>query len=244
MPNLSQSAMDDIDPFEDDVGYEDDDFDFGPKPGAKGAASSAAQTGKSVMRVGNTVSQQALGRFGNVAMGANFAATGSAFTAASTGVSAALAPIAAVTGPVGLALALVESAFSAASAVSTYGHIKNLEKILVALGPGAMPGTCDAILFCCKKKNKKLKRKGLGCIPVFGSICNSVYTLGRTIQKSYQGTKGKERRKQASTLWVNTLNGDKCAIAACKEILGVKVYDLIKGCSDGDLVLKKKMKSL
>ncbi len=170
--------------------------------------------------------------------------TGNITTAATTGVSAALAPVVAVTGPIGLALSLVESSFSAYSAVKTYKHINNLEKILLTKSSVAKPGTAEAIMFTIKKKNKKLKRKGLGCVPVFGSLCNTVYTAGRSMKKRWRGTRGTERRQQASILWQNTLIGDQCAIAACQELLGLKVYNMIAGLADGHLVLKKKLRSL
>ena len=59
-----------------------------------------------------------------------------------------------------------------------------------------------------------------------------------------QAALGVERRLQASILWQNTLIGDQCAIAACQEILGEKVYGMIEGLADGHLVLKKKLRSL
>lgn len=108
-----------------------------------------------------------------------------------------------------------------------------------------LEATQQAIGFCIKKKNKKLKRKGFGCIPAIGSLCNSVYTVGRTIQKRHNNTRGVERRQQAFTLWDNTLQPNACpfAIEACKDLLGIKIYTMIEGMTDGHLVLKKKLKS-
>lgn len=246
--NLSQAAMQDIDPDEDDVGEDFEPF----AGGARGAASSWGGTAKSVGKGGFTVAQQGLGRLGNVAQVANLSSGGSFFSGGaliSTGTSAtaaALAPVVAVTGPIGIALACVDSAFSGVSAYKTHGHIRELELLLNTMGSDStvQPGTKEAILFAVKKKNKKLKRKGIGCVPILGSICNTVYTVGRTAYKRAKGTKGVERRQHASALWGNTLVGDRLAIAACKELLGVKVYEMIKGLGDGHLVLKKKMKSL
>lgn len=238
---IARLALEDIDDDEDDVG--EDDFE----PFSSGAPSLGQTRGNSIQsaaNIGKKVSMQAVGRLGNVANIANLAQTGNAFSVATTGTSAALAPVVAVTGPIGIALALVDSSFSAYSAVKTYKHVKALEKILLTKGDLAKDGTPEAIIFTIKKKNKKLKRKGLGCVPVFGSICNTVYTAGRTIKKKYRGTKGVERRQHASMLWQNTLLGDQCAIAACKELLGLKVYGLIDGVADGHLVLKKKLRSL
>jgi hypothetical protein len=242
MSSMQAYAMLEIDPDEDDVGEDEEEEGF--SSGAKGAASTYGATATSVARVGNTVVQQGLGAVGKTANIANFVQTGNVFSVAAGGASAALAPIAAVTGPIGIALALVDSGVSAYAAVKTYRHIKALEHIILTMGKLAKPGTVEAIIFCCKKKNKKLKRKGVGCVPILGSICNTIYTAGRSIQKRVQGTRGVERRQQASILWQNTLLKDPCAIAACKEILGVKIYGMIAGLADGHLVLKKKMKSL
>lgn len=240
---LSAYAAEPIEFDEDDIGEEE----FEPfSSGAPSNASTWQHQAKTAAGYGNIVAQQALSRLGNVAQVANFSQTGNFLTAAQTGVSGALAPVVAVTGPIGLALALIDSGFSGYSALKTYRHIKQLEHLLQnsGLASQAKPGTKEAIIFCCKKKNKKLKRKGLGCIPVLGSICNSAYTAGRSIYKRAKGTRGVERRQQASVLWQNTLLGDPLAIAACKEILGENVYGMIQGLSDGHLVLKKKLRSL
>lgn len=231
MTELQKYAAMDIIPEEDDVGDDDDD-DVAFAGGAKAAVAGTAKArATAVFSTGATIAQTGVSAVGNLAR------VGGA-------VGSALAPVVAITGPIGIAMSLIESGFSAASAVSTYRHIKQLERIIELKGPVAKPGTLEAIVFCCKKKNKKLKRKGLGCVPILGSICNTVYTVGRSIQKRIEGTRGVERRQQASILWQNTLIGDQCAIAACKEILGEKVYALIEGLADGHLVLKKKMKSL
>ncbi|MBL8841691.1 MAG: hypothetical protein JNL90_09220 [Planctomycetes bacterium] len=241
MPDPSLSAY----AFADDD--EDDDDDELLRFGAKQTANTASAQAKFIGTTGAAVAGGVTTVVGQVSNVARLVQTGSLLSAASTGTSAALAPVVAVTGPIGIALSLVDSLLSGASAVSTYGHIKQLEKLLQAGVPGhrpVLPGTREAIVFACKKKNKKLKRKGIGCIPVLGSICNTVYTIGRTIQKSRSGTKGVERRHHAKVLWANARCDDPLAIAACKELLGKKIYAMIEGMNDGDRVLKKKMKSL
>ena len=160
------------------------------------------------------------------------------------GAAAAAGAAATVAGPVGIAFALIDSTRSAVSAVKTYRHMSALERILKSHNKHALDGTVEAILFTIKKKNKKLKRTGLGCVPALGSICNSVYTVGRTIKKRVKGTRGHERRAHAETLWKNAQFGDLCAKLACQELLGDKIFNLIDGYADGHLVLKKKMKSL
>jgi hypothetical protein len=156
-------------------------------------------------------------------------------------VGAALGVAGAVLGPAGIALALADMVFSGVSAAKTYAHIVGLEVILKELGSEAKPGTKEAIVFATMKKNKKLKRKGLGCVPVLGSLCNSVYTLGRRLTKKNRGV---ERRAHAKTLWNNMRKGDFCARMACQELLGKKMFEKYKGYIDGDVLLKKKMKSL
>lgn len=241
MPSPSLAAY----AFADDDDEDDDDeiLRFGAKQTANTASAQAKFAGTTGAAVAGGVTT-VVGQVSNVA---RLVQTGSIFTAASSGASAALAPVVAVTGPIGIALSLVDSLMSGASAVSTYGHIKQLERLLTRYNTtdlGVQIGTHEAITFACKKKNKKLKRKGLGCIPILGSICNTVYTIGRTIQKSRSGTKGVARRHHAKVLWDNARRGDPMAIAACKELLGKKIYAMIEGMNDGDRVLKKKMKSL
>ena len=237
MPSdLAQYAAEEIVDEEDDVG------EFG-----SGAADEAFGWGKTTKDYAGYTSagvQQATARLGNVAQGANLVQTGNLFSVASSGTSAALAPVVAVTGPIGIALALVDSALAAKSVYHTYKHIRNLEVILEKFGHLAKPGTKEAIVFCCKKKNKKLKRKGLSCVPILGSICVSFKTGYRSIKKRRNGTRGVERRQQASVLWQNTLIGDQCAIKACQELLGQKIYSKIEGLADGHLVLKKKLRSI
>lgn len=238
--DLAALALEDIDDDEDDVGDEDDAF----LSGAPSAAYTKGRMAKDIAGYSKLAVSTGLSGVGHTARVANLVQTGGLTTVAATGTSAALAPVVAVTGPIGIALSLVESGFSAYSAVKTYKHIKHLERILDTKKELAKPGTVEAIMFTIKKKNKKLKRKGIGCVPVFGSICNTVYTAGRSIKKRVTGTRGVERRQQASMLWQNTLIGDQCAIAACQELLGLKVYNLIDGMADGHLVLKKKLRSL
>jgi hypothetical protein len=143
-------------------------------------------------------------------------------------------------------MAVADIALSAVSAASTYAHMIALEEIVRHYKgrSGVRDSTLEAIAFTLNKKNKKLKRKGLGCIPILGSICNTVYTLGRSMQKRYQGTRGVERRAYAKTLWGNMLAGDPAASAAGDNLLGIKTFTRIRNCIDGDVVLKKKMKSL
>src|SRR5262249_26943676 len=155
---------------------------------------------------------------------------------------AALGAAAPFLGPAGIALMILDIGFSAFSAAKTYAHICALEAILELYSGNrrVLPGTLDAIIFAPQKKNKKIKRKGIGCIPVLGSICNTAYTLGRRLTKKNRGV---ERRQQAQTLWENMLRGDPAALAACEELLGETTFAKIKIYADGHLVLKKKMKS-
>ena len=240
---MQQYMLEDIDPLEDDVGDDLEDYPVFSS-GAPDRANTTSRKLKTGAGYTNLAVQQGISITGKVANVANFAQTGNIMTVASTGVSAAMAPVVAITGPIGIALSLVDSAFSGYSAYKTSGHIRQLERIMKEYGSVAKPGTLEAIGFCIKKKNKKLKRKGVGCVPVLGSLCNSIYTAGRSVQKRWNGTRGVERRQRASELWQNTLIGDVCAIEACKELLGIKIYKLIEGMGDGHLVLKKKLRSL
>ena len=254
MPNIKQQARDAM--FDDDEDeYEDyDEFLEMLHPpevtGAKWASTTMGSVGKSALNAGYQATYYgtwaggyvAQGLTGSMVVGGQTLATFSAPLAG--GAAAAAGTAAAVAGPVGLAFALIDSTRSAVSAVKTYRHINALEKILEEKGHLAFMGTTEAILFSIKKKNKKLKRTGAGCVPVLGSVCNSVYTIGRTMKKRMAGTKGHERRAHAEKLWQNCQGGDPCAKAACIELLGTKVYGLIDGYTDGYRVLKKKMKSL
>jgi hypothetical protein len=149
-----------------------------------------------------------------------------------------------ILGPVGIGFMLLEMGISGFSAAVTYKHISHLKKILIRhRDHTVLPGTEVAILYAIKKKNKKLLRKGLGVVPMVGSLGVSVYTLGRSIKKRYQGTRGDYRRMQARTLWANQLQGDHMAIAACKELLG-KVYPKVREYADGFVLLKKKIRSM
>jgi hypothetical protein len=209
-------------------------------------------TAKSVTNISRSVAGVGVGVTNNVAgVLAGVGVAGKITGALAPAAGAAMAPAAAVLGPVGIALMVADIGLSAFSAAKTYAHICALEEILDKYEYGfgrserkVLAGTIDAILFTAKKKNKKLKRKGFGCIPILGSIGNTVYTLGRTIYKRVKGTRGVERRKQAEILWTNMLKGDPCATEACLELLGTKTFFKIRKYSDGWVVLKKKMKSL
>ncbi len=254
MPYIEQQARDAMfDDDDDDLEDYDDIIDMlnaPPLTGAESAGSTVGSKAQSALKASYTVSYYGTwaGGYGAQALAGSLSVVGQtavSFTAPLSGAAAAAAgTAAAVSGPVGLAFALIESTRSAVSAVKTYRHVNALEKILTELGHVAYGGTVEAILFSIKKKNKKLKRTGAGCVPILGSICNSVYTVGRTMKKRYKGTKGIERRAYAKTLWENCQALDPCAKAACIELLGTKVYGLIDGYDDGHLVLKKKMKSL
>ena len=256
MPFIDQQARDvmfddgDMDDLEDDYGDFLEDL-LGPgQTGAKSAARTGGRMAKSGINAAYQAGYYGTWAGGYVAQGLTGALTVggqtvAAFTAPLAGGAAAAAGAAAtVSGPVGIAFALIDSTRSAVSAVKTYRHVNALERILKSYGQHALNGTVEAILFAIKKKNKKLKRTGVGCVPVLGSICNSVYTTGRTIKKRVKGTRGHERRAHAETLWRNAQHGDLCARSACIELLGEKIHNLIDGYSDGHLVLKKKMKSL
>lgn len=233
---------------EDDEADEDEDEDGPQGPGGSravtssvgGTARSVVNPSRAVVGAGVGITNQVSGVLGGTGVLGHF--TG----ALSAGAGAAMAPAAAVLGPAGIALMLLDIGLSAKSAASTYAHICALEAILeIYKGrPGVRASTLEAIAYTLNKKNKKLKRKGFGCIPILGSICNTVYTAGRTIQKRVQGTRGIERRAMAKTLWQNMLAGDPAAIAACEDLLGVKTFTKIRIYIDGDVVLKKKMKSL
>jgi len=227
----------DIHPLEDDVGEEE----FSAfNAGAPGTAKTTEAKVKQYAGYAKTGMQQGISRTGNVATAANLGVLG----AASSGVAGALAPVIAVTGPIGYAFSLVDAGLSGYSAYKTSKHIRNLEVIMMDLGVYAHEGTIESIAFCIKKKNKKLRRKAFGAVPVLGTIGNSVYSYGNALYKKSQGTRGVQRRQRASELWANAVAGDRCAIAACKELLGLKIYNLIEGMHDGHLVLKKKLRSI
>ncbi len=218
-----------------------------PVTGAQGVAFGAGRTVQTVGNLGRSVGGVGVGAFNQVQqIAAGTGMIGSVTGAAGSAVGAALLPAAAVTGPVGLALMALDIALSAKAAHSTYSHMQVLENIIKThMGKkGVRDGTMAAIGYTLNKKNKKLKRKGLGCVPVLGSFCNTVYTLGRTIQKRMDGSRGVERRKWAVVLWENMMAGDPAAIAACQELLGTKIFTSIRTYHEGHLVLKKKMKSL
>lgn len=241
--------------FHDDFGdveedEDEDEDDAGPMQGPSGAKSIATTKGstatgiarpvRAAVGMGVSATNTVSGVMGGTGM------IGGITGAVSSGAAAAMAPAAAVLGPAGIALAIADLALSAVSAAKTYAHMCALEAIMQLYSgkPGVRETTLTAIAYTLNKKNKKLKRKGISCIPVLGSICNTVYTLGRTVQKKMNKTKGVERRAMSKLLWNNMLAGDPAAIAACEELLGAKTFGKIRMCIDGDVVLKKKMKSL
>jgi hypothetical protein len=165
------------------------------------------------------------------------------------GIGTALGTVSLVTLPVGIALALTEVAFSVRSIAKTYSHIAKLKEIKKKHYRNELVGTRETIEYVLHQKNKKLKHKGVGCIPGVGSLVNSVYMVGRAIQKKAQNSKGKDRKENAKTLWTNLLDGCEMAEAACKELLGEKMYQKLMNLPQEDrqlgwMVLKKKMKSI
>lgn len=243
--DLRQYMLEDIDPSEDDVG--EDDFEVVNHPSASKAASTMGTKAAWAVNTGKTVIEQSITAVNTTKSAADIVKTGSVMAGTASNVSGALAPVTeltSTTGPIGIALAALNSGLSAYSAYKTYNHIYQLQEILRNHGAVAQPGTIEAIGFCIKKKNRKLKRKGLGCVPVAGSTPVTIHKFGRYIYKKYKGTLGVKRKQHASMLWQNTLIGDTCAIAACKELLGVSIYKRIEGLEDGHLVLKQKLKSV
>jgi hypothetical protein len=243
----NQVLQDDFEEDEDEDEEDEVDQPMQGPSGAKSMATTNSGTAKSIAGPTRTVigvGVSATNTVSSVLGGTGIA--GGITGALSAGAAAAMAPAAMVLGPVGIAMAVADIALSAVSAASTYAHMIALEEIVRRYKgrSGVRDSTLEAIAFTLNKKNKKLKRKGLGCIPILGSICNTVYTLGRSMQKRYQGTRGVERRAYAKTLWGNMLAGDPAAIAACDNLLGIKTFTRIRNCIDGDVVLKKKMKSL
>jgi hypothetical protein len=233
---------------EDEAGEDDEEelagLPAGPQSGARALATTTGRQVQTVANPARAVAGVGVGAVNNTYnVMAGVGAVGHLTGTVAPVAGAALSAAAPVLGPIGIALMIADIGLSAFSAAKTYAHICALEAILEVYNSDrrVLPGTIDAIVFATQKKNKKLKRKGVGCIPVLGSICNTVYTLGRRITKKDRGV---ERRRQAQTLWENMLRGDPAARAACRELLGEKTFTKIQIYADGHVVLKKKMKSL
>lgn len=234
--------MPEIIEFEDDI--EDDEEE--PTSGARNYPTTRSHKFKGAAGVAKTGAEQLVARTGNVATVANLYQTGSLTTTAAGGVSAALAPVVAVTGPIGLALALIDSGLSARSAKKTYDHIKKLSSILPRCQLDE--DVYQALSFIIKKKNSKLQKKGFSVVPILGPLATSVLSGSRSAYKRYKGTRGVERRDAARTIWEASMDASSldrtCAQKICSELLGEKIYFSIKDFSDGDVVLKKKIRSL
>ena len=244
------------DEFDDDDDDDDDNDEGAASAGsvANGAAATSNDarngTAKKVGNIARTVASGAVSGANTAfsVMGGTGVA-GSVTGALSAVGAAAMAPAALILGPAGIAFMIADLTLTFVSAAKTYAHIKELESILVYAEAGSgklapQDGTKDAIAFTLNKKNKKLKRKGVGCIPVLGSICNTVYTAGRSIQKRHDNSRGVLRRSHAEKLWENMLKKDRYAIAACSSLLGERIFTKLRIYADGHKVLKKKMRSL
>ena len=239
---------------------EDDDDDDGPEivGGPRfhrllspfTAKSAAAGTFSSKLtraaEMSNSVTTKVAGLPGKLVIASNFASSHAIAGATQiSAASAAMAPAAVVLGPIGLGLSLLSSAMSVWSASKTYQHMANLQQIVDLQASLARSGTVEAIAYTLKKKNKKLKKKGLGAIPIAGSVTLMVYGMGKYIYKRGTGSLGVSRKKYAKDLWTNYLvYNDPCAQAAIRELLGDEIFNLIKNCGDGDTVLAEKLKSL
>jgi hypothetical protein len=146
---------------------------------------------------------------------------------------------------VGGVLAVTESVFSGRSCARTYSHFEALKRLLKYHRDWAKKEVVEAVEYVLEKKRVKMGRKFLGVLPVAGSLGNSIYTLGRTIYKKSKNIKGVKREKYAKTLWGHQLNHtDTLASVVCRELLGGKTFDSIRGHKGGWRVLKKKMRSL
>lgn len=222
---------------------EDDDFHGGTHSYSRIVKEQQAKAGARSADKWSTARRTA-GRVGfsaarKVAQVGGHASTIAAAAGAGAG---ALAPVTLVAGPVGLVLMALSCAKSVHSANKTYFHIMNLQRIhQSAEAAGADQTTLDSIAYTIAQKNRKLKRKGFGAIPVLGAIGNTVYTAGRRMTKKNRGV---DRRHHAEVLWLNALGGEKFARMACEELLGKNTYAKIKDYDDGYEVLKFKLKSL
>lgn len=195
-----------------------------------------SQTAKSVQGIARPI-----GGMANSVAQATVASSHSVQFAQVAGVGLAVNPI---TTPVAAVLMTIDIGLSAWSAAKTYKHVKNLERILDRYSSTMSTDTMFALFYVLGKKNKKMKRKGIGCIPVLGSLANTVYAGGRSIYKRAKGTRGKNRRANAETLWGEHVRGDAAATAACEELLGPDTFGKIRHCHDGHLVLEKKLRSM
>jgi hypothetical protein len=157
------------------------------------------------------------------------------------------------------AFAAFEMMTSFNSFIKTDNHLINLECIIKRYrgAEGVNPYTEPMLHYVIHKKKKKRLHKGIGMIPVVGSLSNTVYTIGRSIKKSGRKkvtngdiekamkTKGWLRNVVAQILWLNQYNNCPMAIAACQELLGKK-HGSFKRRVDplGYIKLREKIKSL
>jgi hypothetical protein len=145
---------------------------------------------------------------------------------------------------VGSIVDLVQCGFSGYSYFKTRGHIIELMKLYDKFEKEAKPEVAEAVLYVLQKKHRKSVRKFTGMVPMVGGLGNTLFTLGRTIQKKFiTKTKGVHREEHAKVLWKNK-GFDTLAHRACKELLGEKTYRKLRDNSLGWRYLMAKMKSL
>lgn len=160
--------------------------------------------------------------------------------------SAVLGNVLPVTAPFTMIIGMVRDA---KAIYSTVNHIRALEIILAQAsspGSGAHNGTVEAIAHCLTKKTHKAAKRGLRLLPKIGGMFTTGYAALKNLYKRAKGTLGVHRRESASTLLVNSINGDPFALSVCVNLMGEKpfleVYEAAR--TGGDSAFNEAVESL
>jgi len=110
-----------------------------------------------------------------------------------------------------------------------------------ALREKVVLSTLEAIEFTIMKKRAKAKiknnsRKALGFL-------DTISSKKRGVTKWWNGTLGEERTRHAALLWYNMSCGDPIAVEACRELMGLVLFNTVRRHPDGSDLLKKCMQS-
>ena len=198
------------------------------------------------------------GSISNLAGGGQITATG---ITAGTGTAGAIGAGIGVGlgGPIGAGIATgAASLASGYSCYKTHHHIKNLEVILAECKSGktyscecedsqnqhyhdALPKIIEFII---EKKQKKRVQKGVGVVPVAGSLGTTAYQAARSAYKIAQGTRGVDRSEYAHMLGTHLVRS-KCELAEqiVLELVGGYDFQHVYTCNthDAALILFEKM---
>jgi len=136
--------------------------------------------------------------------------------------------------PISIALQILSWVVDGKAIKKTNDHIDNIHKLLHEAIDSQMEnnlypleGTIDAIMFAYSRKDTKLKRRAVNCVPIIGDIIINNIAIGLIWNKWIRkDTPGMERMRMAEVLVLNAGLNDCFARRAIMDLTGITEEEL------------------